>query len=173
MHKVQSGSATSTEYMERGMRLHHSCLGANEDINKKETGKALTDKGGLGMKEVVGSYTGKKIGHTFFRGKLPIDSIWATPNIIISNACIVPAGYGIGDQRLFVINIHTSLLIGTGPPRVQRAASRRLNTRLPHIPAKYFKNLKENIQRHRLIEEMGKTQRNFETRGIRIVLPPS
>jgi hypothetical protein len=105
---------------------------------------------------VVGAYTGKKIGPTFFRGKLPIDGIWATPNFIISNECIMPAGYGIGDHRLFVIDIHTSLLIGTGSPRVQRAASRRLNTCLPHVAAKYSKTLEENIRRHRLIEKLGK-----------------
>ncbi len=44
------------------------CLDANEDIHRKKIGKALTDKAGLGMKEVVGAYTGKKIGPTFFRG---------------------------------------------------------------------------------------------------------
>jgi hypothetical protein len=107
------------------------------------------------MKKVVGAYTSKKIGPTFFQGKLPMDGIWATPNVIIANACIMPAGYGIGDHRLFVINIHTSLLIGTGSPRVQRAASRRLNTRLPHVTAKYSKNLEENIWRHHLIEKVG------------------
>jgi hypothetical protein len=132
------------------------CLNANKDIYKKEIGKELTDEGGLGMKEVVGAYTGKKIGPTFFQGKLPIDGIWATPDVIISNACIMPAGYGIGDHCLFVIAIHTSLLIRTGPPRVQRVASRRLNTRLPHVTAKYSKNLKELIWRHCLIEKLGK-----------------
>jgi hypothetical protein len=69
------------------------------------------------MKEVVGFYKGKKIGPTFFWGQLPIDVIWATSNITIANVCIMPAGYRIGDHCLFVINIHTSTLIGTAPPR--------------------------------------------------------
>jgi hypothetical protein len=92
------------------------CLDANEDIYRKAIGKALTEEGGLDMKEVVGAYTGKRIGPTFFRGQLPIDGVWATPDITVSNACIMPAGYGIGDHRLFVIDMHTSSLIGTGPP---------------------------------------------------------
>ncbi len=87
------------------------CLNANEDIYKKEIRKVLSEEGALAMKEVVGSYTGKKIGLTFFRGQLPIDRIWATSDITIANACIMPAGYGIGDHRLFVIDIHTSTLI--------------------------------------------------------------
>jgi hypothetical protein len=66
------------------------------------------------MKELVGSYTGKRIGPTFFWGQLPINGIWATSDITIANACIIPTGYRIGDHRLFVINIHTSSLVGQG-----------------------------------------------------------
>ncbi len=47
------------------------------------------------------------------------------------------------------------MLIGTGPPRVQRASSRRLNTRLPHVVTKYNRSLEENIPRHRLIKKLG------------------
>jgi hypothetical protein len=68
----------------------------------------------------------------------------------------MPAGYGIGDHRLFIIDIHTSLLVGTGPPRLRRASSRRLNTRLPHVVTKYNKSLEENILQHRLIKKLGK-----------------
>jgi hypothetical protein len=67
------------------------CLDANKDNYKKTIGKALTKEGALGMKEVVGTYTGKKIGLTFFQGQLPIDRMWATPDATISNACIMPA----------------------------------------------------------------------------------
>jgi hypothetical protein len=68
----------------------------------------------------------------------------------------MPAVYGIGDHRLFVIDIHTSTLIGTAPPRARRAASRRLNTCLPHVAKKYAASLEENILRHRLIKKLGK-----------------
>jgi hypothetical protein len=68
------------------------------------------------MVEAVGKYTGKKIGPTYFRGQQPIDGIWTTTYITISNACIMPAGYSIGDHRLFILDIHTSSL---GRLRVQ------------------------------------------------------
>jgi hypothetical protein len=130
MHKQDHMTCPRTKFKEDLLHLLNTwqeagdciivCLNANEDIYKKEIGKALTDEGGFGMKEVVGKCTGKKIGPMFFQGRLPIDGIWATSDIIISNACIMPAGYGIGDHPLFVVNIHTSLLIviGTGPPSV-------------------------------------------------------
>jgi hypothetical protein len=46
-------------------------LDANEDIYRKLIGKTLTSVDGLAMREVVGEFTGKRIGHTHFRGKKP------------------------------------------------------------------------------------------------------
>ena len=63
---------------------------------------------------------------------------------------------GIGDHRLFIIDIHTSSLIGIAPPRAHRASSSRLNNRLPHVAKKYAASLEANIIRHRLIEKLGK-----------------
>jgi hypothetical protein len=76
----------------------------------------LTNPEGLGMIEAVGSYTGKQIGPTYFWGQLPINRIWATPDVTVANACIMLSGYGIGDHRLFIVDLHTSLLVGPGPP---------------------------------------------------------
>ena len=80
------------------------CLDTNKHIYKKLIGKSLTDIDGLAIKEVVGDFTGKAVGSTFFRGSKPIDGVWATSDISVCNATIMPAGYGVGDHRLFVIN---------------------------------------------------------------------
>ena len=74
------------------------CIDAYENIYTQALGKMLTNPKRLGMVEAVGAYTGKKIGPTFFRGQKPIDGIWTTPDITIANACVMPAGYGIGDH---------------------------------------------------------------------------
>ena len=50
----------------------------------------------------------------FFRGTEPIDGIWATSDVVVINNCVMPTGYGVGDHRLFIIDVLTSLLIGTG-----------------------------------------------------------
>jgi hypothetical protein len=41
------------------------CMDANEHIYQKSIGKALTDVDGLRMREVVGEFTGQKIGPTY------------------------------------------------------------------------------------------------------------
>jgi hypothetical protein len=76
------------------------CLNAKKNIYTQALGKVLTNTKGLGMIEAVGQYTGKKIGPTYFQGQLPIDGIWTTPDVMITNACIMPAGYSIRDHRL-------------------------------------------------------------------------
>ncbi len=107
------------------------CLDANEDIYKKSLGKSLTNIDGLAMKEMVGEFTKTPVGATFFRGSKPIDGVWATLDITVCNASIMPAGYGVGDHRLFVIDFASSNIIGNSAPKVVRAASQQLNTKIP------------------------------------------
>jgi hypothetical protein len=66
------------------------CLDANKDIYRKSLENALTGTDRLSMKEVVGEFMGCKVGLTYFRGSKPIDGIWATTDVEISNACIIP-----------------------------------------------------------------------------------
>ena len=54
-----------TKWREEGNRLV-VCLDANKDIYKKSLGKSLTKSDGLRMSEVVGEFTGTKIGPTSF-----------------------------------------------------------------------------------------------------------
>ena len=99
------------QWREEGDRLV-VCLDTNGDIYKKKLGKALFQTNELSMVEVVGNYTGQKVGATFFRGRDPIDWVWATSDVTITGACIMPVGYGVGDHRMFVVDILTSSLIG-------------------------------------------------------------
>ena len=82
---------------------------------------------GLAMKEVVSAFTGKQIGATYFRGSKPINTVWATTDIQVSGACIMPTGYGIGDQRLFVIDFVASSFVGSTPRKIVWPLARRLH----------------------------------------------
>jgi hypothetical protein len=131
------------------------CLDANEHIYKKSIGKALTDREGLAMKEVVGEFTQKQIGTTYFRGSKTIDGVWATSDLTVCNAAIMPAGFGVSNHRLFVIDFVTKDLVGEAPPKVVRPASWRLNTKLPGVSEAYCNMLEKEIIKHRLIERTG------------------
>ena len=95
------------------------CMDANDNIyGSRGIGADLTQSEVLGMREVVGDFTGSQLGATYFRGTVPIDAIWATPDISVAGACVMPCGYGVGDHRLFCVDFHTSSLVGARPPRV-------------------------------------------------------
>ena len=86
------------KWREAGDRLI-VCLNANENIYSKDLGKVLTRSDGLNMSEVVGDFTGSLVGPTFFRGRNPIDGVWATKDIQVVNACAMLAGFGVRDHR--------------------------------------------------------------------------
>ncbi len=81
------------------------CVDGNKDIYRKSIGKALMDQDRLNMSEVVGDFTGKKLGATYFRETKPIDGIWASKDINIMHACVMPTRYGVGDHRMFVVDM--------------------------------------------------------------------
>jgi hypothetical protein len=68
----------------------------------------------------------------------------------------MPVGYGIRDHQLFVIDFVSSNIIWNTAPKVVRAASRRLNTKIPRAAAEYARILEEKIIQHRLIKRVGK-----------------
>ena len=104
------------------------------------------------MKEGVGEFTCTPVGTTFFQGLKLIDDIWATADIMVCNASIMPAGYGIGDHRLFVINFASSNIIGNTAPKVVRAAYRCLNTKIHRAATEHARILEEKIIKHMCIK---------------------
>jgi hypothetical protein len=142
------------------------CLLANKNIYRAELYRQLTDLHGLGMVEVVGEFTGKRLGATFFRGSEPIDVIWATSDLEVAHAYVMPVGYGIGDHHLFVVDFSNASMISTCPPKIVRPALRRLNTKIPGCSLRYNWALQKNILRHQLLECMinvAKSHKSKET----------
>lgn len=56
----------------------------------------------------------------------------------------------MGDHRLFQVDFRASSLIGNAPPKIIRAPSRRLNTKIPWIAENYNKNLERSFVEHRM-----------------------
>ena len=115
------------------------------------------------MSEVVGEFTGKQLGATYFRGSKPIDAVWATRDIEVTGASVMPAGFGIGDHRLFVVDFRLESMIGNAPPKIVRAAARRLNTKIPRIADKYTETVEEKILEHQLNSKLVQAQKTSQT----------
>jgi hypothetical protein len=157
--------AQLTKWHEEGDHLI-VCLDANKHIYKKSIGKTLTDIDGLAMREVVGDFTCQPVGLTYFIESKPINGVWATPDILVCNVAIMPAGYGIGNHCLFVINFSEANMIGISCQKVARPTSRGLNTKIPRVAAAYARILEGKVLRHQLIERMGAAHWKSKSRAL-------
>ncbi len=88
------------------------CMDHNENVYDGALGKALSDRDGLNLNEVILTHTGSRTGTTFFQGSMPIDGLWASSDLDISNACVMPFGYRVGDHRAFILDIPLVSLVG-------------------------------------------------------------
>jgi hypothetical protein len=123
-------------------------------------GRALGDMEGLRLQETVLRHTGKRTGATFFRGSKPINGLWVLSDIDITNVCVMPFGYGIGDHQMFVLDITMESQVGKNPTKVMRPAFRRLNSKMPQCGEGYLKSLESNIVHHRLLKQLNKVHRS-------------
>jgi hypothetical protein len=143
------------------------CLDANENIYRGKLGWELTDLHGLGMTEVVGEFTARKLGVTYLWGSMPIDAVWATSEVTVVNACVMPVGYNVDDHHLFVVDFATSLLIGTGcSQQIIQPALHQLNTRIEGCALRYNTALRRNILRHCLLEQMVKVASSDKSKEV-------
>ncbi len=124
----------------------------NEHVTNGPLGRVLGDNNGLDLREASIQHTGASPGATFFCESKPIDGMWVSRDLDISNACVMPFGYGVGDHRAFVLDIPIELLIGIDPVKIVRPVGRRLNSKLPGCCKAYIDSLESNIAWHRLLE---------------------
>ena len=118
------------------------------------------------MKKVVSTFTGQKIGATFFHGTKPIDGIWATSDIVVVGACAIPCGYGVGDHRMFIVDFRTSSLIGHTSPKIIRSGARRLNTSIPGTARNYTTKFEGLVLEHRLTECLVATHQSSPIKAV-------
>jgi hypothetical protein len=114
------------------------CMDANKNIYRRAIGCTLTDQEGLTMVEVVGEFTGKKIGPTLFRGSTPINGVWATADVVVTHPCVMPAGYKVGDHRMFMVDFKEASFIGEECFCVKQFASRRLNSKVSEAATRQY-----------------------------------
>jgi hypothetical protein len=84
-------------------------------------------------------------------------------DITVVAACIMPVRYGIGDHRLFVVDLLTSSLVGADPIRVARPCARQLTTKLPGVVRAYNARLEDLVLKHRIIERLGAAHEDSRT----------
>ena len=59
----------------------------------------------------------------------------------VVGVCVMPAGYGVGDHRVFVVDFLTLSLVGSTPPKIVRSQARKPNTIIPGVATKNVEGL--------------------------------
>ncbi len=126
----------------------------NEHVKYGPIGKELGDKDELDLWDAVVQHTGQSPGATFFHGSMSINGMWVSSNLDISNACVMPFGYGVGNHCAFILDVPLDLLIGVDPVKIVRLVGRRLNSWLPGCSKSSIDSLETNILRHCLLKQL-------------------
>jgi hypothetical protein len=126
----------------------------NEHVTNGPIGKELGDKEGLNLQEVVIQYTGQSPGATFFCCSKPIKGIWVSSDLDISNACVMPFRYGVGNHHTFILDVPIESLIGVDPVKIVRPVCWRLNSWLPRCNKSYIDSLEANIIKRCLLKQL-------------------
>jgi hypothetical protein len=96
----------------------------NKHVINEPLGKELADKEGPDLQEAIVHHMRTSPGTTFSQGSNPIDGLWVSSNLDISNACMMPFGYGIGNHCTFILDIQAESLVGVDPVKIVQPAGR-------------------------------------------------
>ena len=122
---VPSGLRSLMRHMEkrRGQTNYHN--GRKCTHNGRQTPGMLEAKG-VGLVEFSHKSWGRVPPHTYLDGKIPIDASYSSPDVKITNFCMLPFISSPGNHRAFIIEATTRSLIGQNLLKTSRPAGRRL-----------------------------------------------
>jgi hypothetical protein len=128
-------------------------IDANQHVYDGILAKALAEPPFLmecALKEVIG----ERVPKSWHRGKDPISTIFSSPGINVTNAMAYPHYMGVGDHRMFCIEVTSESLFGGVFPTVMKPISRQLNCRIPRTSRKYREHLLAQVERHSMHRRM-------------------
>jgi hypothetical protein len=125
----------------------------NEDVYTGNIAKALSGDE-LRMTEMCKQATGCPLPPTHNQGAKPIDAIYGTPGIECTAVALLPSRVGVGDHRVFMIDLTSGSILGDVLPRVVPATGRLLNCAFDWIKNNYIKVLNQLTNRHHIFKKL-------------------
>ena len=102
------------------------------------------------MKDVCEELLGHRSPNSHQSGSLPISGIFTTQGVACSAVFESAHGFGLGDHRLFAIDIDLTSLIESDFPQVVRQPGRKLQAKKYRRRRQYNASLRKNFARHNL-----------------------
>ena len=105
------------------------------------------------MVDVCEAALGHKSPNSHASGTLPITGVFATSDLAAQHVFQSSHGFGLGDHRVFVVDIDLAQLLGSEYSQLVRLPGRKLQAKRYRVRKAYNKSLRDNIRRHKLTEK--------------------
>jgi hypothetical protein len=114
-------------------------MDANQNIYTGPIATALS-AAPFHMECLIKKTVGANVPNSHHRGTEAISSVLGTPGITPEHAMVYPHWYGIGDHRVFLLELSAFQVFGGEYPRIATATARRLNCRIDRIKTAIVRN---------------------------------
>ena len=111
------------------------------------------------MTEICYWTTGELLPPTHSRGSTPIDAVFGTAGLECSAASLLPFNVGVGNHRVFIVDITLESILGNVFLRVFPESSCLLNCKSDKIHKRYIAVLNQLSNRHLIFQELHLTDR--------------
>jgi hypothetical protein len=125
----------------------------NENIYSGALATALAGDD-LCMSELCYRTTGTPLPPTHNRGSVPINAIHGTAGLVCSALALLPDRIGVGNHRVFIMNIKSDSILGDVFPHVLPTTRKLLNYVLDHIKNNYIQVLNQLSNRHLIFKKL-------------------
>ena len=124
-------------------------LDANQDVYSGKLARALS-VGDADLSCLMEPVLGEQVPNSHFRGTGKISTIFGSPGLIQGHAMCSPHWYGIGDHRVFVLELSATSLYGGDLPAIPTPTARQLNCKISRVRLKYCATLTRLTERHKM-----------------------
>jgi hypothetical protein len=129
------------------------CGNFNEDVYSGPlTGDLARDE--FRMSELCLCTTGVCVPSTHTCGYTPINTVFSTSGLMCMAVTLLPSLVGVGDHRVFILDINSRSLLGDVFPRVIPVSQHHLNCASDWIKISYRSLLNQLSNRHLLFKKL-------------------
>jgi hypothetical protein len=105
---------------------------ANQDVYSGKLSSSLAQYP-INMECLFEPVLGEKVPNSHHRGSGKISTMFGSPGLLQGNAMCYPHWYGIGDHRVFVLEVSADSLFGGTYPAIATPRARQLNSKITRI----------------------------------------
>eukprot|EP00956_Cyclotella_meneghiniana_P013588 scaffold19721_cov38-Cyclotella_meneghiniana.AAC.6 len=128
-------------------------MDANEHVLTGKLCRRLSDAS-IGLREVTKDRLGSLCPNTHASGSIPIDGVWATPDVEVVNVKWLSFDESPGDHRACLVDFTSRSVVGTDGKRIVRPACRRLTSSNQQSVDNYLREMERQWDIHRMDQRL-------------------